>query len=381
MGIGASAADTGAFTMFIYAFDVREHDHRALRGRCAAPGSPTTTCGPAASRFDVPEGWFDACLRVHRAASRRSSTSWTALFFGNAIARGAPEGHRRAVRRGRGRLGRLRAERARQRRRTGTCASTTRTRCTRASTSTSSSATTATRTTAAACGSSSAIESAKIIEQALDQIEAGPCTRRGPAAAHRPARGRRLRPHRVRARARSASTSSPTAATAAVPHERALAGLLQPRAAAACSPSATRCPTSSSSSVRSTRCSGRWTGDRHSCGGCVVGLVAGLAHRAGRAHRRVGGAQGRGAHPEAARAAAGRARSGCCRRWPTRSSSCSRRTSRPTRPTCRLFRHRAAPRVRAGRDVAGGRPVRDGLGAVQHRVGRAVLPRGARRSR
>ena len=38
---------------------------------------------------------------------------------------------------------------------------------------------------------------------------------------------------------------------------------------------------------------------------------------------------------------------------------------------------RAVPGVRADRGLAGGGPVRDRLGALQHRVERAVLPRGA----
>ena len=69
--------------------------------------------------------------------------------------------------------------------------------------------------------------------------------------------------------------------------------------------------------------------------GMLVGLVAGLVIAVAALIGVWGERKVVGAHPDALRAAGGRARSACSRRSPTRSSSSSRRTSRRRRPTCR----------------------------------------------
>ena len=181
-------------------------------------------------------------------------------------------------------------------------------------------------TTAAACRLFECYESARDHRAGDRADRGGPVHGRRPAAAHRAARGRRLRPHRVRTRvARRVPRLGRRAAGRYRMHVRS-PGLLQPRARCLSSPADTRCPTSSSSSVRSTPCSGRWTGEHRllvSCGDCrggrpgVVGLVAGSPSPSPRSS--ACGASARSRH--ASRCASARRRpapSACCRRSPTR---------------------------------------------------------------
>jgi NADH-quinone oxidoreductase subunit D len=85
MGVGASAADTGAFTMFIYAFDVRERIIELFEELC---GSRLTYnyVRPGGVSFDTPEGWTDAVL-AYTAGVRKDLDEMDKLFFGNTIAR------------------------------------------------------------------------------------------------------------------------------------------------------------------------------------------------------------------------------------------------------------------------------------------------------
>lgn len=90
MGVGASAADTGAFTMFIYAFDVRERIVELFESLC---GSRLTYnyVRPGGVSFDVPEGWLDE-LRGFLDTLPAKLAEMDALFFGNVIARGRMKG-------------------------------------------------------------------------------------------------------------------------------------------------------------------------------------------------------------------------------------------------------------------------------------------------
>lgn len=90
MGVGASAADTGAFTMFIYCFDLRERIVELFEALC---GSRLTYnyVRPGGVSFDAPEGWLDqvsALVETLPAAIAEMDD----LFFGNVIARGRLKG-------------------------------------------------------------------------------------------------------------------------------------------------------------------------------------------------------------------------------------------------------------------------------------------------
>ncbi len=90
MGIGSSAADTGAFSMFIYAFDVRERIIELFEDLC---GSRLTYnyVRPGGVSMDVPEGWIDRVL-AFTGGLRPQLDEMDRLFFGNTIARGRLKG-------------------------------------------------------------------------------------------------------------------------------------------------------------------------------------------------------------------------------------------------------------------------------------------------
>ena len=90
MGIGSAAADTGAFSMFIYAFDVREHIIELFEELC---GSRLTYnyVRPGGVSFDVPEGWTDRVL-AFTAELDPQLAELDSLFFGNVITRGRLKG-------------------------------------------------------------------------------------------------------------------------------------------------------------------------------------------------------------------------------------------------------------------------------------------------
>jgi NADH-quinone oxidoreductase subunit D len=90
MGVGASAADTGAFTGFMYAFDQREHVVDLFEAICGARLTYNYV-RPGGVSFDAPEGWFDA-VRAFTAQHRAAMLQLDRLFFGNAIARARMKG-------------------------------------------------------------------------------------------------------------------------------------------------------------------------------------------------------------------------------------------------------------------------------------------------
>ena len=86
MALGSSAADTGAFTMFIYAFDVRERIVELFEELCGARLTYNYV-RPGGVSFDAPEGWTDRLLAfTHQTPAALDEMD--RLFFGNVIARG-----------------------------------------------------------------------------------------------------------------------------------------------------------------------------------------------------------------------------------------------------------------------------------------------------
>ena len=90
MGIGSAAADTGAFTMFIYAFDVRERIVEFFETLCGARLTYNYV-RPGGVSFDAPEGWTHDVLGF-TGAMRGQLAEMDKLFFGNTIARGRLKG-------------------------------------------------------------------------------------------------------------------------------------------------------------------------------------------------------------------------------------------------------------------------------------------------
>jgi NADH-quinone oxidoreductase subunit D len=84
MGVGASGADTGAFTAFVYAFEIREYVIDLFDELC---GSRLTYnyVRPGGVSFDLPDGWIEKCREVVLKAPDRLRELDT-LFFGNYIA-------------------------------------------------------------------------------------------------------------------------------------------------------------------------------------------------------------------------------------------------------------------------------------------------------
>jgi NADH-quinone oxidoreductase subunit D len=85
MSLGSAAADTGAATMFIYAFDERERIVELFEDLCGARLTYNYV-RPGGVSFDAPEGWTEDVLDFtskHRAALDRMDD----LYFGNVITR------------------------------------------------------------------------------------------------------------------------------------------------------------------------------------------------------------------------------------------------------------------------------------------------------
>ena len=84
MGVGASGADTGAFTAFVYAFEAREYVIDLFDELC---GSRLTYnyVRPGGVSFDLPDGWVEKCREAVRIIRGRLLDLDT-LFFGNYIA-------------------------------------------------------------------------------------------------------------------------------------------------------------------------------------------------------------------------------------------------------------------------------------------------------
>jgi NADH-quinone oxidoreductase subunit D len=90
MGLGASAADTGAFTMFVYCFELREQIIELFEALC---GSRLTYnyVRPGGVSFDLPDGWLEGVSAFLETADAKLS-EMDKLFFGNVIARGRTQG-------------------------------------------------------------------------------------------------------------------------------------------------------------------------------------------------------------------------------------------------------------------------------------------------
>lgn len=90
MGIGASGADTGAFTAFVYCFDIREKIVELFEELCGARLTYNYV-RPGGVSADLPDGWAERCREVVRWIPGRLD-ELDDLFFGNFIARGRMKG-------------------------------------------------------------------------------------------------------------------------------------------------------------------------------------------------------------------------------------------------------------------------------------------------
>jgi NADH-quinone oxidoreductase subunit D len=90
MGVGASGADTGAFTAFVYAFDIRERIVELFELLCGARLTYNYV-RPGGVASDLPDGWVESCRAVVQAAPARLR-ELDDLFFGNYIAAGRLKG-------------------------------------------------------------------------------------------------------------------------------------------------------------------------------------------------------------------------------------------------------------------------------------------------
>jgi len=90
MGVGASGADTGAATAFIWAFEVRERIVDLFEQLCGARLTYNYV-RPGGVSADLPDGWIEKCREVVRWAPDRLR-ELDALFFGNMIAAGRMKG-------------------------------------------------------------------------------------------------------------------------------------------------------------------------------------------------------------------------------------------------------------------------------------------------
>ncbi|HET6351685.1 MAG TPA: NADH-quinone oxidoreductase subunit D [Coriobacteriia bacterium] len=90
MGLGASSADTGAFSAFVYAFDERERVVELFEDLCGARLTYNYV-RPGGVSFDAPEGWTERVLEF-TAKHRKAMAEFDDLFFGNVIARGRLKG-------------------------------------------------------------------------------------------------------------------------------------------------------------------------------------------------------------------------------------------------------------------------------------------------
>ncbi|MDH4139726.1 MAG: NADH-quinone oxidoreductase subunit D [Coriobacteriia bacterium] len=90
MALGSSAADTGAASMFIYAFDERERIVELFEELCGARLTYNYV-RPGGVSFDAPEGWTDR-LKDFTNNHRTALSEMDRLFFGNVIARGRMKG-------------------------------------------------------------------------------------------------------------------------------------------------------------------------------------------------------------------------------------------------------------------------------------------------
>jgi NADH-quinone oxidoreductase subunit D len=90
MSIGSSGADTGAFTMFVWAFDARERVIELFEELCGARLTYNYV-RPGGVSMDLPEGWVEKCRTVI-AELPGLFAEMDKLFFGNFIAKGRLKG-------------------------------------------------------------------------------------------------------------------------------------------------------------------------------------------------------------------------------------------------------------------------------------------------
>jgi NADH-quinone oxidoreductase subunit D len=90
MGVGASGADTGAFTAFVYCFDIRERIVELFEELCGARLTYNYV-RPGGVSMDLPDGWIEKCREVI-AWVPSQLTRLDDLFFANYIARGRMKG-------------------------------------------------------------------------------------------------------------------------------------------------------------------------------------------------------------------------------------------------------------------------------------------------
>jgi NADH-quinone oxidoreductase subunit D len=90
MGVGSTGADTGAFTMFVWAFDVRERIIELFEELCGARLTYNYV-RPGGVSKDLPEGWVDMARKVMSELPTLLN-EMDKLFFANVIARGRTKG-------------------------------------------------------------------------------------------------------------------------------------------------------------------------------------------------------------------------------------------------------------------------------------------------
>ena len=95
MALGSSAADTGAATMFIYAFDERERIIELFEELCGARLTYNYV-RPGGVRSTLPEGWTEQLLDVHHQAPPGARRDGSSLLRQRDRPR-TLEGRRRAV--------------------------------------------------------------------------------------------------------------------------------------------------------------------------------------------------------------------------------------------------------------------------------------------
>ncbi len=90
MAIGSNGADTGATTMFVWAFDLRERVVELFESLCGARLTYNYV-RPGGVAFDSPAGWEDD-VREFLKGAPKALDEMDRLFFGNVIARGRMKG-------------------------------------------------------------------------------------------------------------------------------------------------------------------------------------------------------------------------------------------------------------------------------------------------
>jgi NADH-quinone oxidoreductase subunit D len=90
MGVGSTGADTGAFTLFVWAFDVRERIIELFEELCGARLTYNYV-RPGGVSKDLPDGWVEMARKVMSELPTLLN-EMDKLFFANVIARGRTKG-------------------------------------------------------------------------------------------------------------------------------------------------------------------------------------------------------------------------------------------------------------------------------------------------